>query len=369
MNDERGSERRTSESLERVGFIDPNAGTRSGSYRIEDTGRAEASARHHGLTVRPMEAARKEFPWIDALAFSLVDPTSNDAARAVAERSHAAGAFVHVAAGTDVRMPAQSCFVLKSQRSEQLLHNLIVVEEGARLDLISGCATASYDLEGQHTAVTEIFVRRGAALTYTMIHDWAPDVRVRPVSAAHVGAGARFASTYIALTRAKEVTMSPLAIVETGGSASLGSLIYGRTGSRFDIGGRLRLDGAGASGEITSRAVAERCRIVVRGAIASIGATTKGHMECNGIVLEEGGSIHAIPELDARTPDAELSHEAAIGRIGQEKLMYLMSRGLSEEEATSLIVQGFLRAEIEGLPDPLREAIERMIASMSRDSI
>ena len=354
-------------SLERVGFLGPEGDRRAGSYLIEDMTGAQATTRYGGLTILPMAAAREQDPTIDDLVFSLVDPTESEVARTVAAQEPTAGAYVHVDAGTDVRIPAQSCFVLKTQRSEQVLHNLIVVEAGAHLDLITGCAAAHYALEGRHTAVTEIFVRDGASLTYTMIHDWAPDVRVAPVSAAHVSEGARFASTYVALTRAKEVRMNPLAVVERGGSATVSTLIYG--GSHFDIGGRLRLVGNQASGEITSRAVAERCRIVVRGSIVSIGAETRGHMECNGLVLEAGGAIHAIPELDARTPDADLSHEAAIGRIGQEKLMYLMSRGLSEEQATSLIVQGFLRAEIEGLPAGLADAIGAMIDRMSNRAV
>jgi len=352
-------------SLERVGFVEPGEDRRSGSYLIEGMGSAETTAGHGGLTVISMAEACKRDPSIDELRFSLVDPSESEEARIVAERRPVAGVFVCVEAGTDVLLPAQSCFVLKAQRSEQVLHNVIVLEPEAHLDLISGCTAAGYDLEGRHIAVTEIFVREGASLTYTMIHDWAPGVRVTPISAAHVGPGARFASTYIALTQAKLVRMDPSAVVEEGASASMGTLIYGHTGSSFDVWGRLDLVGDGAGGEITSRAVAERCRIVVRGKIVATGAHAKGHMECNGLVLEPGGSIHAVPELDARTPDGDLSHEAAIGRIGQEKLMYLMSRGLSEEQATSLIVQGFLRAEIEGLPADLRASIERLIDGMS----
>ncbi|RLE36705.1 SufD family Fe-S cluster assembly protein, partial [Candidatus Acetothermia bacterium] len=334
--------------LRRVGYDDSGETPRSASFMLEDDTTRVAASKERKLVMASIRQARVDYPWVRKLEWSLVNPEADEFTRLVAEHPDPAGNFIHVKDGAKIRFPAQSCFLLKSQRQEQVLHNVIVLEPGSELHLITGCTAASYDNMGRHIAVTEIFVRNGATLTYTMVHDWAPEVEVRPRTGIAVERGGTYLSNYIALTRVKHIDMNPFAIVQSGGTARFNSIVYAKAGSFFDIGGRIDLRGGGSRGEIVSRVVATASSVISRGLIEGGAEKTKGHMECNGIMLDDKAVIHAIPELKATSPDTELSHEAAVGKIAGEQLNYLMSRGLTEEQARALIIRGFLDVKIKG---------------------
>jgi Fe-S cluster assembly scaffold protein SufB len=353
-------------SLERVGYDTSGGMNRSASFLIEDESVKEATSKEQNLVMASMREARRKYPWVKGLEFSLVERDKDEFTQLVASHEDAAGNFIHVARGAKVAFPAQSCFLLKTQRHEQILHNIIVLEPGSQLHLITGCTTASYGTTGRHVAITEIFVREKAQLTYTMVHDWAPEVEVFPRSVITVAPGGSYISNYIALTKVKHIETDPIAIVDVGATARFNSIIYAKEGSHLDIGGRLLLRGEGARGEILSRVVAEGSRVISRGYIEGANASTKGHMECNGILLDKAASIYAIPELEAIDPDTELSHEAAVGKIAGEQLNYLMARGLSLDTARSLIIRGFLDVKIEGLPLSLQKVIDTMIEQATK---
>ena len=356
--------------LRKVGYDDSGETPRSASFLIEDDTARVAASKERKLVMASIRQARADYPWVRELEWSLVDPDTDEFTRLVANHPDPAGNFIHVKEGAKIRFPAQSCFLLKSQREEQVLHNVIVLESGSELHLITGCTAASYANVGKHIAVTEIFVRTGATLTYTMVHDWAPEVEVRPRTGVIVEDGGTYLSNYIALTRVKHIDTNPLAVVQSGGTARFNSILYAKAGSHFDVGGRIRLIGAGARGEIVSRVVATESSVISRGLIEGGNADTKGHMECNGIMLDEEAVIHAIPELKATYPDTELSHEAAVGKIAGDQLNYLMARGLSEEEARALIIRGFLDVKIDGLPVSLQQVIDTMIEqAMAKEAI
>ncbi|MDA8097621.1 MAG: SufD family Fe-S cluster assembly protein, partial [Clostridia bacterium] len=120
--------------------------------------------------------------------------------------------------------------------------------------------------------------------------------------------------------------------------------------------------------EIIARALTTGGDILNRGHLRGDAAGIKAHLECHGLILSPEGLIHAIPELEARVAGAEMSHEAAVGKIAQEEIEYLMARGLSEEEATSTIVRGFLNVKMDGLPAELQAEIDRAV-KQNQDSI
>ncbi len=356
--------------LKKVGYDDSGETPRSASFLLEDDTARVAASKERKLVMASIRQARQDYPWVRKLEWSLVDPETDEFTRIVAQHPNPAGNFIHVREGAKIKFPAQSCFLLKSQRHEQVLHNVIVLEPGSELHLITGCTAASYENAGRHIAVTEIFVREGATLTYTMVHDWAPEVEVRPRTGIAVEAGGTYLSNYIALTRVKHIDTNPLATVASGGTARFNSIIYAKDGSFFDVGGRIHLQGTEARGEIVSRVVATGSQVISRGLIEGADSATKGHMECNGIMLDAEAVIHAIPELKASDPDTELSHEAAVGKIAGEQLNYLMARGLTEEQARALIIRGFLDVKIEGLPASLQKVIDRMIEqAMAKEAI
>ncbi len=356
--------------LRKVGYDETGNTPRSASFLLEDDTARVAASKERELVMDSMRKARVDYPWVKDLEWSLVNPDTDEFTRHVADHDDPAGNFIHVLEGAKIRFPAQSCFLLKAERNEQVLHNIIVLEPDSELHLITGCTAASYSNAGKHIAVTEIFVRKGATLTYTMVHDWAPEVEVRPRTGIVVEQGGTYLSNYIALTRVKHIDTNPLATVKSGGTARFNSILYAKEGSFFDVGGRIRLLGEGARGEIVSRVVATKSSVISRGLIEGGNADTKGHMECNGIMLDDQAMIHAIPELKATYPDTELSHEAAVGKIAGEQLNYLMARGLSEEMARSLIIRGFLNVKIDGLPASLQKVIDTMIEqAMTKEAI
>jgi hypothetical protein len=129
------------------------------------------------------------------------------------------------------------------------------------------------------------------------------------------------------------------------------------------------LDGRDASGEILSRVVSEGGTVISRQFLSGNQAGTFGHMECSGLMLNEKGVIHSIPELRGAHPDINLAHEAAVGKISSEELSYLMTRGLTEEQARSLIIRGFLDIKIEGLPEKIQSFMEEIISRSVEGSI
>jgi uncharacterized protein len=356
--------------LTRVGYDETEQTPRSASFLIEDDSALVAQSKEQQLVMASMRQARHDYPWVRELEWELVARNTDEFTKIVASHNDPVGSFILVKEGAKIKLPAQSCFLLKAQRSEQLLHNIIILEPGSELHLISGCTAASYATLGKHIAVTEIYVREDATLTYTMVHDWAPEVEVRPRTGIVVEQGGTYLSNYIALTKVKHVDTNPLAVVEAGGTARLNSILYAKEGSFFDVGGRIILNGRGANGEILSRVVAAKSSVISRGLIEGGNVDTKGHMECNGIMLDDQAVISAVPELKATHPDTELSHEAAVGKIAGEQLNYLMTRGLSEDEARALIIRGFLDVKITGLPESLQKVIDTMIEqAMAKEAI
>jgi len=149
--------------------------------------------------------------------------------------------------------------------------------------------------------------------------------------------------------------------------ARFNSILVATPGSSLDVGSRVILDAKGAKTEIISRAITTGGSIIARGYIEGNAPDVKGHLECRGLILTEEGVIHAIPELKGTLAGIDLSHEAAVGKIAEEEVEYLMARGLTRSEATATIVRGFLRVDIEGLPSMLEAELQQAIEASEKD--
>jgi len=347
--------------LDRVGFDTKGETKRSGSFLVADDKTTESESREEGLVVMPISFALQVYDWVKDLLFSLVDREKDEHTKEVASSKKLLGSFTYVKEGAKIEAPFQSCFFLHGQGFRQVLHNIIVLEPNSELNIITGCATGNLVSLGSHIAVTEMFVRKGAHLTYTMIHDWGSEALVYPRAAIDVEEGAIFTSNYIALTQVKEIQSNPIAYLSDRASAKFNSIIYGKAGSSFDMGAGCILKGKNASCEIVSRVASKNCKVILRAYIEGSGKDTRGHTECNGLILDDRSSITAIPELKANNIDTELSHEASIGKIAGEQLNYLMSRGLDEETARALLIRGFLEKGIDGLPESLKKKVDKLI--------
>ncbi len=347
-----------------AGIVADEAG-RSGTFFQTDHSVICASTKQSGLAVMSTTDARGQYPWVDGLLWEAVQPDA-DKYTAVTALDPTSGYFVRTEPGVKTTWPVQACLFIGRQDLVQRVHNVIVAEEDSELHIITGCTTAP-DVHGaMHIGVSEFFVRRGATITFTMVHNWAPEVYVRPRTGIILEEGATFISNYISLREVDSLQMYPTAYLRgRGARVRFSSVIYGLGTSRFDIGARAVLEAPDSRAEILSRVIADdRAEIVARGALDGRAPDIKGHLECQGLLVSNDARIIAIPELAATRQDVDLSHEAAVGRIAEEEIQYLMARGIDPDEATSLIVRGFLNVDIEGLPPDLEAETRRL---MDRD--
>jgi len=201
-----------------------------------------------------------------------------------------------------------------------------------------------------------------------MIHSWAPEVEVRPRTGAIIEQDGLFMSNYVIMRPVKSLQTNPVAYcVGENATVRFNSILVATPGSKIDSGSRAFLNARGAKTEMIARTITSGGELLSRGYIEGNAPDVKGHLECRGLIMGEGGFIHAIPEINGTRPDVDLSHEAAVGKIAEEEVEYLMARGLTREEATASIIRGFLKVDIEGLPPMLNEEMRRAVQSSEKD--
>jgi hypothetical protein len=333
----------------------------AGTFLQADAAVVHCQANQPGVEVLPIGEALLRHPEAAELLWRLV-PVDADKYTAQAELALDNGYYIRALPGARVDRPVESCLYLRTDRFAQHVHNLVVVEPGAHLHVITGCTTHPQVHSGLHIGVSEFYVRAGGSLTFTMVHNWAEDVHVRPRTGVVVEEGGSFISNYLLLRPVGTVQMYPtVTLTGPGAVARLNSIIVAQPGAELDVGGRVILQAPQTRAEVIARSVTTGGICINRGQLRGMAPDIKAHLECRGLILSQTGVMSAIPELEAHVAGVDMSHEAAVGRIAQEEIEYLMARGLDEDEAVSTIVRGFLRVKIEGLPPALEEELEKAI--------
>lgn len=333
---------------------------RSGSYFQIDEDVCHAQASCEGVEVMTFTEAIKKYEWLKGYVWNAVSKDKDQYTKYVAEQEVQKGFVIIAKKGSKTIYPLQTCLFM-ADAPIQYVHNIVIAEEGAELHVISGCVSASGKKNGSHIGVTEFYVGKNARVTSTMIHNWGEDISVFPRSATIVEENGVFISNYICMQPVRKVQMYPIAHLK--GENAIGrfsSIVLGLPGSTLDLGSGVVLSAKGTSAELITRAITTGGTILSRGSILGETGETKGHIECKGLILKDG-TIHAIPEIEGRVVDTELSHEAAVGKIAKDEIEYLMSRGLDEEVATATIIRGFLDVKIKGLPEQLQKQIDAAI--------
>ncbi|ADB57434.1 SufB/SufD family protein [Archaeoglobus profundus] len=332
------------DSLKKVG-IERDPSKRSASFLMVDDKPTISFARN--VEVMSTKQALEKYEWLKDYSWKLIER----------EEGEFDGYFIRVPKGVKVDFPVEACLYLKRVKSQKV-HNIVIAEEDSELNLITGCT--SERLSGLHLGISEFYVKRNAKVTFTMIHNWKKKNEVLPKTAIKVEENGTFISNYVLLSPVKYLKAYPTAYLDKNAKVVFSSVIVGFEDSEIDLGSRVYLNGEGSSAEIISRSISKGGKIVARGHIIGNAEGVKGHLECKGMILG-GGIIHAIPELEARNPNVDLSHEAAIGKIAEDEIFYLMTRGLSRDEAISLIIRGFMEIDIKGLPEVLKKEIDKAI--------
>lgn len=348
------------EEMERYGLV-KSGEERSGSFVQIDGTVVHRRAMEKGLEILGCREALERYDWLWDYYWNAV-AVDTDKYTADVALNPFDGYFMRSKPGSRTIFPLQACLYIREPRYVQRVHNIIIAEEGSELHIITGCASKRDIGAALHLGVSEFYIKKNAKVTFTMVHNWAEGVDVRPRSAVVVEEGGLYMSNYVAMEEVRSLQTYPTArLVGEGATARFNSVLVAQPGSELDVGSRVILSAPGCSAEIVSRAITRGGDITARGHIRGDVGGIKAHLECNGLILDGGGFIYAVPELEGRHPDVDMSHEAAVGRIAQEEVEYLMARGLSEEDAVSTIVRGFLNVKIEGLPPALEREIERMV--------
>ncbi len=339
---------------------------RGGTYFQKDTEVVHCHSQQEGIEVIPIKKALEKHDWVEEYYWKLV-AVDADKYTAAAELGLHDGYVIRALPGSKSIYPVQACLYLDKEGLQQNVHNLIIAEEGSELHIITGCSSSPHMKRGIHVGISEFFIKKNAKLTFTMIHNWAEDMVVRPRSVARVEEGGLFLNNYVCMKPVRSLQMYPTShLVGKDAVARFYSIIVGSPGSEYDLGGRIFLKKPGNRAEIIARMISNGAKIISRGHLIGEVPDIKAHLECRGLLLN-GGLIHAIPELEGLVDGVEMSHEAAVGKIAQEEIAYLMSRGLSQDEATSVIVRGFLSVEIPGLPPQLKAEIDKAIDESDKD--
>ncbi len=346
--------------------VDIEEKERAGTYFQMDTSVVHCKTKQEDVQVIPIKKALEEEDWIWDYYWKLAS-VDVDKYTAAAELGLHNGYVIRSLPGSKSVYPIQACLYIGKDGLQQNVHNIVIAEEDSELHIITGCSTSPHAKKGIHIGISEFYVKKNAKLSFTMIHNWAEDMMVRPRSVAQVEEGGLFLNNYICMKPVKSLQMYPTTyLTGKGAVARFYSIIVGSPGSEYDVGGRVYLKEPGTRAEIVARTISNGGTIISRGDLIGEVPNIKAHLECNGLILN-GGVIHAIPELRGYVDGVEMSHEAAVGKIAQEEISYLMSRGMDEEEATSTIVRGFLSLDIPELPGPLKAEIDKAIDLSGKD--
>jgi len=329
----------------------------------QETVQAKVNEAFEGkIELLDVKTALKKNPQLENYMWKLVDKEKDEYTSKVAA-DFSGGYFMRILPGAEITFPLQSCLMITQRNLEQRVHNIIIAEEGSNSHIITSCLQHSAVDSASHLGISEIYVQKGAQLNFTMIHQWSENTMVRPRTAIEIADNASFVSNYICMRPVRDMQMYPVAYCNGADSrVSFNSILYGHKHSQLDIGSKAVLNGRGSKAEMVSRAISrDGSKMIVRGLIEGNSSDCKGHLECRGLLMDDASFMQSIPELIARKKGVEITHEAAVGKISEKEVAYLMTRKLSRDQATSLIIRGFMDVSILGLPDALSAETKRII--------
>jgi len=320
--------------------------------------------RAQGVLFLPMEEAVREHPDLVREHFMRVIPPADNLFAALHGAVWSGGTFVWVPEGVKVEIPLQAYFRMQTQGVGQFEHTLIVAEPGSSVHYIEGCSAPRYTKVALHSGMVEIVAKEGAHVRFTTIQNWSRNVYNLNNKRAVAHAGARV--DWVSGSLGSKVTMLYPTTVLAGPGASTENLgfTFARDGQHLDVGARALHLAPNTSSRLVSRSVIQGdAKAVFRGKVyvAKNARGAKGHVECSTLLLSPQAKTETIPVLDAENDEVELAHEATVGRISKDHLFYLMSRGLTEQEALSLIVNGFVSPILKEIPLEYALELKRLL--------
>jgi Fe-S cluster assembly protein SufB len=325
-----------------------------------------------GVLFTDMDTAVREYPEIVRKYFGKIIPPNDNKFAALNSAVWSGGSFIYVPPGVKVDMPLQAYFRINAENMGQFERTLIIADEGAQVHYVEGCSAPVYSSDSLHSAVVELVALEGSRITYTTIQNWSNNVynlvtkRARANAEAHVewidgNIGSRLTMKYPSV-----YLMGPKA------SGEVLSVAYAGAGQIQDTGAKMIHVAPETTSTIVSKSISkDGGKTTYRGKVhVDEGAKgAKSFVRCDALMLDENSDSETKPYMEVHERDAQIGHEATVSKVGDDQLFYLMSRGLSESQATGMIVNGFIEPITRTLPMEYAVEWSRLIELQMEGSV
>ncbi len=304
--------------------------------------------------------------------FGTVIPSTDNTFAAMNTAVWSGGSFVYVPPGVHLDIPLQAYFRINAQSMGQFERTLIIVDEGASVHYVEGCTAPTYAKDSLHSGVIEIIVRKNARCRYTTIQNWSTNVYNLVTQRSLVAEGATM--EWVDANLGSKVTMKYPSVYLMGEKAhgQILSMAFAGPGQHLDTGGKLVHGAPNTSSQLISKSISKGGgRASYRG-LLKVGKGAHGsrsNVVCDALLLDPESRSDTYPYIEIDEDDVTVGHEASVSKIGEEQLFYLMSRGLSEDEASAMIVSGFIEPMVKELPMEYAIEMNRLIQLQMEGSI
>lgn len=317
-----------------------------------------------GVIFCDMDTAVQKHPDLVKKYFMKCVPYTDNKFAALHAAVHSGGSFAYIPPGVHVDMPLQTYFRMNAEAEGQFEHTLIIADEGSSVTYQEGCTAPKYSKDSLHAAVVEIYVKKNAKARYLTVQNWSKNVYNLNTKRAVVEGNGQM--SWIGGSLGSKTTMLyPCTILKGDNStASHLNIAFGTGGTWKDGGAKVIHVGKNTSSKVVAKSISMGGGVSVYRGLMRIqkGAeNAKAHVQCDGLILDETSRSDAFPHNEIYEPTATVAHEASVGRISDDQLFYLMSRGLNDAEARSMIVLGFLDDVMREIPLEFSVEMNRLI--------
>ncbi|MCS7002602.1 MAG: Fe-S cluster assembly protein SufB, partial [Dehalococcoidia bacterium] len=317
-----------------------------------------------GVIFLDTDSGLREHPDLFREYFGTVIPPADNKFAALNSAVWSGGSFIYVPKGVRVEIPLQAYFRINAQNMGQFERTLIICDEGSYVHYVEGCTAPTYSTDSLHSAVVEIIVKRGARCRYTTIQNWSPNVyNLVTKRAAVYGDGVM---EWVDCNIGSKLTMKypSVYLMEPGARGDILSVAFAGKGQHQDAGGKVVHVARDTSSNVVSKSISKGGgRTSYRGLLKVYpGATNvKANVRCDALLLDDQSRSDTYPSIEVEEDAVTIGHEATVSKVGEEQLFYLMSRGLSESDAATLIVNGFIEPITKELPLEYAVEMNRLI--------
>lgn len=325
-----------------------------------------------GVIFLDTDTAVKEHPDLVKKYFGTIIPSADNQFAALNSAAWSGGSFVYVPPGVKVEYPLQAYFRINSENMGQFERTLIIADEGSQVHYVEGCTAPTYSSESLHSAVVEIVCMKGSRVRYTTIQNWANNVYNLVTKRALAYEDAQM--EWVDGNLGSKLTMKypSVYMMEPGARGEILSIAFATQGQHQDAGAKVYHCAPHTTSQITSKSISkDGGRSSYRGwvDVAKGAKGCKSHVVCDALLLDKDSRSDTYPVIEIGENDTNIEHEARVSKIGEEQLFYLMSRGLSEEEASTMIVNGFIEPLVKELPMEYAVEMNRLIQLQMEGSV